>query len=332
MEETTRGGKGEGGGDTLEGRSPDVSCITPIFHHWPSTNFDASPASAAASPPVLHGNLTLSLFDSCSIEVSTLKETERERRIVSSRVVREELRREKKEEKRTQLGGDFRAIAVNPRVHYQQFSASLLVRYRSRRRSWCSSCEHRQTRSCTPEDEMESRKRKRVGSLRLCGGIQRHSAGGDVGLFQRQRRLLPSLFSSSPSGSYSNNYLIRTKVSSQILKTAYPLSPLCRRPAAAHFAATPHSAALLPLPTSSLSLAVVPSTLTLSFSLANVPSATLSCRSLPCDLFFPSADVAARWLSSPSASAEDSTSMHSGLRICHVSSWVRSDQFYKRLG
>ena len=94
------------------------------------------------------------------------------------------------------------------------------------------------------EDEMESGKRKRVRSLRLCGGIQRRSAGGDVGLFQRQRRLLPSLFSSSPSGSYSNNYKIRTKVTYQILKTAYPLSPLCRRPAAAHFAATPHSAAL----------------------------------------------------------------------------------------
>ena len=54
--------------------------------------------------------------------------------------------------------------------------------------------------------------------------------------------------------------------------------------------------------------------------------------SLPRDLFFPSADVAARWLPSPSASAVDFTSMHSGLRNCHVSSWVRSDQFYKRLG
>ena len=239
--------------------------------------------SAAASPPVLHGNLTLSLFDSCSIEASTLKGTERERRIISSHIVREELRREKKEEKRTQLGGDSRAIATN-----QQFGASLLVRHRRRRRSRCSSCEHRQTRSCTPEDEMESRKRKRVGSLRLHGGIQRRSAGGDVGLFQRRRRLLPSLFSSSPSGSYSNNYLIRTKVTSQILKTAYPLSPLRRRPAAAHFVAAPHSAALPPLPTPPLSLAAVPSTLTLPFSLADVPSATLSCRSLPRDFFFPS--------------------------------------------
>ena len=173
----------------------------------------------------------------------TIKETKRGRRIVSSRVVREELRREKKEEKRTQLGGDFRAIATNPRVHCQHFSASLLVRYHRQRHSWCSSCEHHQTRSCTPKDEMERGKRKRVGSLRLCGGIQRHSAGVDVGLFQRQWRLLPSLFSSSPSGSYSNNNLIITKVTSQILKTAYPLSPLRRRPAAAHFAALP------PLPT-----------------------------------------------------------------------------------
>ena len=65
------------------------------------------------------------------------------------------------------------------------------------------------------EDEMESGKRKRVGSLRLRGGIQQRSTGGDVGLFQRQRRLLPSLFSSSPSGSYSNNYLIIKKVTSQ---------------------------------------------------------------------------------------------------------------------
>ena len=51
----------------------------------------------------------------------------------------------------------------------------------------------------------------------------------------------------------------------------------------------------------------------------------LSLLSLPRDLFFPSADVAARWLPSPSASAVDSTSMHSGLRNCQVSSWVRSD-------
>ena len=120
------------------------------------------------------------------------------------------------------------------------------------------------------EDEMESGKRKRVGLLRLCNGIQRRSAGGDVGLFLRRRRLLPSLFSSSPSGLYSNNYLVRTKVPSQILKTTYPLSPLRRRLAAAHFAAP------LPLPTPPLSLAAVPSTLTLPFSLAAVPSAALT--------------------------------------------------------
>ena len=51
----------------------------------------------------------------------------------------------------------------------------------------------------------------------------------------------------------------------------------------------------------------------------------LSLLSLPRDLFFPLAHVAARWLPSLSASAVDSTSMHSGLRNCHVSSWVRSD-------
>ena len=54
--------QGEGGENTLGGRSPNVSLTEPpIFHRSPLSSFDVSHASAAASPPVLHEILMLSL-------------------------------------------------------------------------------------------------------------------------------------------------------------------------------------------------------------------------------------------------------------------------------
>ena len=78
-----------------------------------------------------------------------------------------------------------------------------------------------------------------VGSSGIQRGAMWASSSGDDVSFL-------SLFSSFLSGSYSDNYLIRMKVTSQILKTVYLLSPLRRRPAAAHFAALSRHCPLYP--------------------------------------------------------------------------------------